>query len=282
MLSARAYKDTTSAIRRREVLLWLACVLLANQLAVGLRDPGHGLIDAVTQLLLSKSVFYYLGWYAVFSLLSASNREQPVSGLHFAFAIAAALSNWLPAPFVVWLSTTAAATVFLVANRGDSAIGAAGAVLLALSFNGFWGPKFFDLFAFYVLHVDAVLVGATLSMTQQGMGWDGTIIGTPDAHRVLIYAPCSSFHNISLGLLCWVSITKLVRVRWVRGDAVFALLVCLAVLACNGSRLYLMALSPEGYAYWHTGAGEQVAAWITSSAVLAISLWGALRRTGPR
>lgn len=230
----------------------------------------------------SKSVFYYLGWYAVFSLLWASDREQPVSAPHFAFAIAIAVSNCLPSPFMVWLSTTVLAIFLLVAGRGVGAISAAGAVLLALTFNGCWGPKFFDLFAYYVLRVDAILVGAALSLTQPGMGWHDTIIGTPNAHRVLIYAPCSSFHNISLGLLCWVSITKLVRPQWVRADVVFALLVCVAVVVCNGARLYLMALNPEGFQYWHNGAGEQVVAWVTSSVVLAISLWGALRGANRR
>jgi hypothetical protein len=89
--------------------------------------------------------------------------------------------------------------------------------------------------------------------------------------------PDSSYHNISLGLLCWVSLTKLARSRWASGDVWVGLLVCAAVVALNASRLYLMASSSESFTYWHEGTGQHLFAWATTLTVLGISLWGALR-----
>jgi hypothetical protein len=165
----------------------------------------------------------------------------------------------------------------LAASAGEAKLRAAGAVLLALALNGQWGPRLFDIFEFQILRADAILVGTALSLTLDNISWHSTILGATDGHRIIIFGPCSSFHNISMGLLCWVALTKLARVDWVRRDIVFAALVCASVVLLNGSRLYLMALSADQFAYWHAGLGAELFGWATSLTVLLISLWGALR-----
>lgn len=255
----------SDAVGRRELFAWLACLLLANQV-----------ISVSAEALLAKSVFYYLGWYASLTLILAGDRHQPASRLDVAVSLSTALLNLVPAKSANWLSITAVAVFLSISDKEDRALKASGAVLFALAFNGFWGPKFFDVFAYYLLRADAVLVGSALSLTQPGLSWNETIIGRPDVHSVVIFSPCSSFHNLSLGLLCWVSITKLIRPSWARGDFVVALLVCLSVVLFNACRLYLMALSSEHYTYWHQGTGEQLIAWATTMTVVLISLWGAM------
>lgn len=265
-------------MKRREFLIWLVCVLLANQIFSFPATASGTPLEMLATALISKSVFYYLGWYAAFSLLLASDPEQPVSRIDVAFAMSAALLNFLPGPSAPsWVSVSAVAFLLFVRSDGDNKLKAAAAVLLALAYNGYWGPKFFDIFAYYLLRADAALVGAALSLTQPGMSWQETIIGRPGEHSVLIFNPCSSFHNISLGLLCWVSLTKLVRTSWVRGDLGVALAVCAAVISWNATRLYLMALSNDHYTYWHQGPGEQIVAWGTTMTVLLISLWGTVQ-----
>jgi hypothetical protein len=49
------------------------------------------------------------------------------------------------------------------------------------------------------------------------------------------------------------------------------------VAALNATRLYLMALSPGHYSYWHGGTGEHIIAWVTTAVVLLINFWGAVR-----
>ncbi len=162
-------------------------------------------------------------------------------------------------------------------GRDDRRLQAAAAVLFALAFNGMWGPVIFEVLAIYLLRADAALVGTVLSLTQPGMTWHDTIVGKPDGHSLFIYSPCSSFHNISLGLLCWVAVTKLIRTAWVRADVLVAVGVTAAVIFLNASRLYLMALSPDYFTYWHDGFGGVVFAWVVTFAVVLISLWGAIR-----
>jgi hypothetical protein len=65
-----------------------------------------------------------------------------------------------------------------------------------------------------------------------GYSWHGTVIET-EGHGIAMFGPCSSFHNISLGLLCWVAITKLRRPDWAPGDAWVADLVVVAVVVLN-------------------------------------------------
>lgn len=262
-------------ISRRELFFWVACILLANQLFSFQAESGQP--QSLAQILLSKSIFYYLAWYVVVTSLLTSGSNQPASGFDAALAVAIGAINAVPVLSSGWFASTAASLLLLIAGRNDKKLGAAGAVLLALAINGYWAPKLFSVFSYYLLRADAALVGAALAATQPGMSWDETIVGQLGGHSVLIFGPCSSFHNISLGLLCWISIAKLFRTSWVREDIAVALAVCAAVILLNATRLYLMALSSEHYAYWHEGPGEQLVAWATTMLVVSISLWGALR-----
>jgi exosortase/archaeosortase family protein len=272
----RARLDT-AAIGRRELFIWLVFILLANQLlrlnAASLSGLGEALFDALQ----NKSAIYYLGWYATLQLLLDDRTEEAATKSDVAFALSVTLFNFLPGYSIPWLSATATGLYLLATSRGNTRQNAAAAVLLALAFNGFWGPKLFDFFAIYLLRADAALVGAALSATQSGMSWDDTIVGTPEGHRVLIFGPCSSFHNISLGLLCWVAISRLVRQVWRWQDLWIGLAVCTAVVLLNGTRLYLMALNPESFGYWHHEFGATIFTWVTTLTILLISLWGIYR-----
>jgi hypothetical protein len=275
--SSRAQAATSGLpIERRELFAWLACILLVNDiLFLSASAPGAP-IEALVHALGSKNVFHYLAWYAVFSLLLAADRGRPATTLDVALVLFAASLNALPAHLGVWLSMTLSGLYLITMFRSDAKLAAAATVLLALAINGYWAPRIFAFFAYYLLRADAALVGTALSLTQPGMSWEGTIIGNLQGHSVFIYSPCSSFHNISLGLLCWVSLTKLVRTFWVPADLVVALLICVVVITLNATRLYLMAQSPEHYIYWHVGMGEQLVAWMTTAIVLVLSLWGAV------
>ena len=265
------------SISRRELLFWLACVLLANQV---LWEPGQSalqVIEALPQLIASKSIFFYLGWYVVFRLLTESAPERSASGLDLTVGFAVCLINFLPGRSAAGIAVTVLAAYLLATTAANEKLRAAAAVLLGLSLNSAWGPKFLELFAYHLVRVDAALVGSALMITWPEVIWNGNIVGTRNGHSIIVYASCSSLQNISLGLLCWVSIKSLVRTHWLRADIWIGLLVCAVVVLLNVSRLYLTALSPEQYAYWHGGFGEEIYLWAATLIVLLISLWGALR-----
>jgi hypothetical protein len=262
---------------RREFLFWVACLLLARSLASPAGESVYQWLAAVPQALASHSAFFYLGWYAVFHLLFQSSSERQPMWLDVALALSVCLFIWAPVHSAVWISATAMAACLLATSAGDAKLRAAAVVLLALAVNGLWGPRLFDIFEFQFLRVDAALVGTALSLTLDNVRWNDTILGTVGGHSIVVFGACSSFHNISLGLLCWIALTKLARVEWMRSDIVFAALVCAAVVLLNACRLYLMALDGRTFTYWHEGPGAELFAWSTSLTVLFISLWGALQ-----
>jgi len=261
---------------RGELFTWLACVLATNQLFAVPSASATAFIDAFVTGFATRSIFYYLGWFAVFRLLYEGDPQTRPTRTDVAFVLLITMLNFLPATSVSWVSTTAFGLfLFATRPRADHKFQAAAAVLLALAFNGFWGPLVFDFFAFPLLRADAAFVGGLLYLTQPGMSWAQTIVGTPEGHSVLIYGPCSSFHNVSLGLLCWVTITRLARTDWMVKDVLIAFAVCAIVVVLNGTRLYLMALGPDYFTYWHDGFGQHLFNWATAFGVLFASLWGA-------
>jgi exosortase/archaeosortase family protein len=267
----------TRPLSRRELLLWLACILLANHIFfVEPVQSAPQIIEALPQLA-TKSIFFYLAWFVVFQLLAGTPSERPASRLDLAIGFAVCLVNFMPGKMSAGIPVTILAAYLLASSGGDERIKAAAAVLLGLALNGLWGPKVLELFAYYLVRVDAALVGVALMLTHSDIVWNDNIVGVANGHRIIVYASCSSLHNISLGLLCWVSLKSLVRSYWLRSDVWIGLLVCVVVVALNVGRLYLTALSPEQYAYWHEGSGQEVFVWVTTLVVLSISLWGAYR-----
>lgn len=268
--------STVRSISRRELFTWVVSLLAAHYFLMFRGGESASLLDPLVQSLVSKSVFHYLGWYAVFQLLADSEASRPATKGDLALGLAVLPIPFLPGEGFVWIAMTGVGIYISATSRYDRKILAAATVVLALSLNGLWGRLLFDLIALSLLKVDAALVGVLLAMTRSGYAWNGNIISS-DVHSIIVLSGCSSFHNISLGLLCWVALTKLARPEWIKGDAWVALAVCGAVLLLNTLRIYLMAFDPESYVYLHTGFGAQLFVWMTSAAVVAISLWGVLR-----
>ncbi|MGQ0456051.1 MAG: archaeosortase/exosortase family protein [Hyphomicrobium sp.] len=272
-------------LTRRELLIWLAASLAVCQFA---RLFLGGALSAgeIASSVVSVSVICYLAWFAAFRLLSEADVAALAGARDIAFALALGaltiVASLLPSSGLAgaqWILVAVAALYCFVNFRDDPNIVRAATVLAALSGNGLWGPLFFHTFSDELLKADAALVGTALSFTHPEIVWQGTMIGKPNQHVIVVASACSSFHNISLALLCWVAVAYLVRGRLVRSDVYFGLAVCLAMLVLNAARIYLMALSYERYDYWHNGDGAQIFEFASTAVILAISVAGA--RQGP-
>ena len=75
-------------------------------------------------------------------------------------------------------------------------------------------------------------------------------------------------------MLCWVTLTKLNRPNWIATDFIFGAAVCIVMIAVNVTRLYVAALDPASYEYWHNGDGAHIFRVGVSLIILLISLWG--------
>ena len=275
--AARAAGMAVRPIGRKELLLWLACVLLVNQVVWEAAQTTLPPMEAFLDLLGSKSVFFYVGWYAVLRLLYESPAGLTASRLDLGVGFAVCLINFLPGRSTAGVAATILAAYLFATSAGDNKIRGAAAVLLGLSLNSAWGPKLLELFAYHLVRIDAALVGSALRITWPDAMWSENVVGIQEGHSIIVYSSCSSLQNISLGLLCWVSVKSLVRPHWLRSDVWIALSVCVVVTLLNISRLYLTALSPEHYTYWHGGFGEQIFLWVMTLVVMLISFWGAFR-----
>jgi exosortase/archaeosortase family protein len=271
---------TAGTFSRRELLIWVAGILAAHDLLTFRGPAGAGFFGALTQSVVSTSAFHYLAWFAVFRLLADADVSRPSTRGDVALGLAAALLPFLRGQGYLWIAIPVVGIYFYRAVDGSRETRAAAIVLLALAVNGFWGRLIFDVFAPPLLQADAALIGALLSVTRSGYTWHGTIVSSAD-HSIIIVNGCSSFHSISLGLLCWLALTKLARPEWVRGDVGAAVAVCVTALLLNLLRVYLLALSAESYAYWHAGFGAQLFVWTSSAAIVGVALWGVLRAPSP-
>jgi hypothetical protein len=118
------------------------------------------------------------------------------------------------------------------------------------------------------------VVGTLLQLTWAGAVWHDNVITMPSGHGILLYPYCSSFHNVSLAVLCWVTVTNLIDLNWRRSNYVTGVVVVVAMIVFNTGRLYLMALGPYSYHYWHEGAGSDIFQIGASLSVLLLTLCG--------
>jgi len=92
-----------------------------------------------------------------------------------------------------------------------------------------------------------------------------------------IFPLCSSFHNMSLAFLAWISISQFVEHKWSPKDLVWCLLAALSVLTVNVTRIGLIGLYREHFETIHGSFGSRVADGLSLSLILAICLLGVRR-----
>jgi uncharacterized integral membrane protein len=89
---------------------------------------------------------------------------------------------------------------------------------------------------------------------------------------MMVTPESSSFGNLSLAFLFWVSITQWTKHRWVAIDIVWLALICVSVIAVNGARIALTGVSQAHYAAIHSPLGEGVAGSIILILIVVFSV----------
>jgi hypothetical protein len=260
--------SSKSAFSRRELFIWLASILCATAL---IQTVTHGGVFAAS--IGNINAFHILGWFAVLRLLFLSDSTVPAGKLDFWGVGVVGAINLLPADKAVWIAASVAAAYIYFQSEKRSNGRAGASVLAALCTQAFLGPTLFSLLSVYILQADAMLVGVALDLTRSGFVWHDNVIMT-EGHSVAVYNGCSSFHNISLAALCWMSLTKLKRPVFIRSDLIFGAAACLTMVALNATRIYLMSLSFEKYVYWHNGFGAEIFAMAATLIIVIICVWG--------
>ena len=189
----------------------------------------------------------------------------------------------LPIGPLSWVAVSALSLYLIVTGprlagsdvaKSDAAKSRRGAfILLAVTVPMLWSRLLFQLFANLILEIDSSLVGWIL-----GTGRAGTVIGFADGSGVLVILPaCSSLANMSLAVLCWVTVSQMVEHKPSTRDLVWCLLACVSVIAANVTRLGLMGLSQSHYTALHGPWGEAALNAIILALIVGISVLGVRR-----
>jgi exosortase/archaeosortase family protein len=136
-----------------------------------------------------------------------------------------------------------------------------------------WSKLLFHFFARSILEIDASLVGWEL-----GTGRSGNMVQFADHSSILVILPaCSSLANVSLAILCWITLSQLTQHRWRFQDLMWCLLACVSVIAVNVTRMSLMGLSISHYNAIHSQTGDVITNWIILILTVGISVVGLKR-----
>jgi hypothetical protein len=269
-----AYEHLRLGLPRRDIFIWAAVILFLNQLFSMVKEAQPASLEQLASDFCAVGVFQYLAWYVILRLLSSSELAPTARWRDFLVTAALCLLVFLPTSRMIWVSASGIAIYLWIYNGGDPKLRAAGIVLAALSVQEFWGHIFFKLVAFPLLRAETAVVGTMLQATRAGTVWQDNVITGPNGYGILIYTGCSAFHNLSLALLCWLTLNKLRHQNWRVRDFLIGGVVGGTMIVFNLVRLYLMAWDIDLLHYWHDGVGAEVFAISASVTILLISLYG--------
>lgn len=149
---------------------------------------------------------------------------------------------------------------------------------LALTGPLLFGPIALAYFGSEMLRFDAAFVSLL-----SGHASSGNIVEFTDpsmraaGKQMVIYADCSSLHNMTLVGVLFAVVTQTINVPLTRSVWLLAVIMAAATLALNASRLTAIALFPQHYEFLHTGMGGQLIGFVGLIIAGAIILLGAVR-----
>jgi hypothetical protein len=260
--------------RRRDMFLWAAIILFSNQLlGLGAELRSGSLHDFLFGLF-TINIFQYLAWYVIFRLIISSDPSTTARWHNFAAVMTFCLLVFIPSSRMIWIAATGLAIYLWMFNRGDHKLHSTAIVLAALSVQEFWSHVLFNLVALPLLNAETAVVGTILQAARPGTVWQDNMITGPSGYGIVVYTGCSSFHNVSLATLCWITVSTLRHRGWrgrdlARGGAVAATMILL-----NLFRLCLMAWNSDLFRFWHDSMGAEIFAIGASLTILLISLYG--------
>jgi exosortase/archaeosortase family protein len=267
-------RESGRVLSRREIFIWAAAILFCNELFGVMKEMPAASLEWLVFDLLAVGIFQYLAWYVIFRLLGSSDLAPAARMRDFLVIASLCLLVFLPTSRAIWVAATGMAIYLFLTDTGDPKLRAAGIVLAALSVQELWGKVFFNLLASHLLRAETAAVGTMLEVARPGTVWQDNAIMGPNGHGVVIISGCSSFHNLSLALLCWVTISRLRRQTWQVRDFVIGSAIGITMILLNVARILLMAWNVELYHYWHDGNGTEIFAIGASLTILLMSLYG--------
>jgi hypothetical protein len=277
MVAFRTLNRSAGMLHRTQKIIligtmaFIVCAMVLSTPRLGLDDPDARGVQNGLQ------VFQLLGLLAAIYCLTKAP-SIPATAFQIATLTAAVLLtlfNFHGAAVII------AATSLLCGNRGALQMKAAGTIVAAIAVQAIVAPVVFTKISSFLLPLDAAAAGFLLSMVLPGASWSGTVINSINGHSVVVLAGCSSFHNLSLATLCWVTITMAHRPYWTRHDLWIGAWAGFTQIAFNVARLLLISVSEPMFHFWHDGVGRHyfaAAATFTATLIVAVGVLRADRK----
>jgi len=218
------------------------------------------------------NVIILLACFAGISLVYEKTPEY-VQPLDLVVALVVLILVALPIFPLSWVGVTVLSLyILLFANNNRERVRGA-LILLAMTAPMLWSRLLFQIFAKPILDIDASLVSLLL-----GTPRTGNMVGFLDGSGYMIVLPaCSSLANMSLALLCWVTITQWFGHRWTAKDVLWAGFACASVIAVNVTRISLMGFSHRHYELIHSSWGDMITNSIMLALMVGVTVLGARR-----
>ncbi|HLZ65333.1 MAG TPA: hypothetical protein VKQ29_03825 [Aliidongia sp.] len=224
----------------------------------------------------------YLGLLGAIVLGLRGTAERPLDRWDGLVLPAYGLALLVPSSGFSALAVMALGAAELLRRPRDIHYRAGVIIFIAAGARELWVATAMKMLSPWLLHVDAVLTRTTLGLLGHSVTVTGNLIETDQGMVLAVLMTCSSFANISLALLTWLVLTRWLRPYFQRRDLWAALMVTLAVITINLTRLTIMGLGPANYALAHGPIGQTATEVAILIATLAATHWGLSRGSAPR
>jgi hypothetical protein len=255
------------------------CGLLVLAAANGLE--GFVVNSVVTQgwfdALLGSFGVSAVVWFACFAasrLLYGSGLDEVVTIPDAAIGLGVLSLTILPFARFSWLALTVLSLYMLCIAPAGSPRRRGALIALAVTGPMLWGPALMEVFGTQILRADAILVSTLIGADRVGNIFSGATGADGVPTHFAIYPACSSLHGMSIAILAWITISNTLGSAWSGKYFAWGLFAAVSVLAVNVSRLSLIGLFPAYYSTIHGSLGNEIAAWLSLTLVVAISLLG--------
>jgi hypothetical protein len=268
----RAVVAIAGGLSRREFfggLLILGCV---NGLSSRIIEQvnGVGWADA----LLNTFDISVIVWISCCAGVALVLRDQsgPANAVDLAVGAAFLLLVALPISSLSWVAI-AAFCIYMLATINGVSTRQGAVILLATTVPMLWSRLLFKFFANPILNADAFLVSWVLGTKRSG----NMIEFADHSGELVIFAPCSSLANVSLAILCWVTVSELAVHKRSPYDIFWCFLACTSVIAVNVARMAMMGVSESVYNTVHSNFGNAITSLIITVITISICLLGTRR-----
>jgi len=275
----RLLQAARQSVSRDEFFTGLFILALVNGLAARASQLMRHLdLSALAATALSVSAVVWFACFAALALALRSNKDEEVTTADGLVGVAVVFLVAVPISQLSWFALATLALYVLRTSQAGSTMRRAALIFLAITVPMCWGPLLLEAVAKPFLWTDALFVSNLIGTEQTG-----NLVKFADGSGYFqIFPACSSYHNVSLALLAWISVSQFVEHEWSPKDLVWCLLAALSVLTVNVTRIGLIGLYREHFETIHGPFGSGVADCVSLSLILTICLLGVRREVFSR